>query len=171
MLSSNPNQQGATSPSHIPVYNTAQPQRMAASQHFSSPSDAHNKAKKRTSDRDAAIRRKFASSELNLNNTAAADREDSRGRRAATPAAINSPLQRRRSTMKKEPQAMVVVQAKPGTVAAMHPAIPVILSESTPITEVARTMAGRRVDAVLVTDDRGEGILKGIVTDKDVRRP
>jgi CBS domain-containing protein len=50
----------------------------------------------------------------------------------------------------------------------MDYAFPILLSENTAIVDVARTMAGRRVDAILVTDAEGRGELKGIVTDKDL---
>lgn len=50
----------------------------------------------------------------------------------------------------------------------MNPSIPFIIAESASVVDVARIMAGKRADAVLITDDAGNGELKGIVTDKDL---
>jgi hypothetical protein len=137
------------------------------------------KAKKRTHNRDVAIRKKFEKELTDFNSPPANQESRPRGSSGTPHGNVSRKRHSGYGYQQSPPQSMtrtpgagdnmlIQVRAKPGTVAAMNPALPIILSENTLVTEVARTMAGRRVDAVLVTDDRGGGELKGIVTDKDL---
>ena len=57
---------------------------------------------------------------------------------------------------------------KPGTVMSMFPSEPLIMAEADSVVQVARAMAGKRTDAVLIVNNRSESKLTGIVTDKDL---
>eukprot|EP00158_Paraphelidium_tribonemae_P005952 Partr_v1_DN27602_c0_g1_i1_m64641 putative domain-containing protein len=114
------------------------------------------KAKKRTSTRDQAIRKKFAASQSQLSPSTAAS--------AASNAASPSSTAASRKASASLPREAI----KPGTVMAMMPSDPLILAQTDSVVQVARSMAGRKTDAVLVVDNLRDMNLVGIVTDKDL---
>lgn len=114
------------------------------------------KSKKRISSKDQSLRRKYGKQSLG---------SPSHG--GSLPINENSPLPAGPSGQRARNLKSISI-VTPGTVMAMQPSLPVIASVNDSVTDVARVMAGRRVDAVLITDAETASALLGIVTDKDL---
>ena len=119
-----------------------------------SSSSSNNNNKKRIHTRDSQIRKRYA---------------------PATPFQQQKPTPPPKTSTRSE---SAPSSARPGTVAAMNPLPPIIVSTNTSIVEVARQMSGTRSDAVLVAESalshpqqphpQQQQVLVGIVTDKDL---